>query len=139
MLKRLTEAGLLKSRGRQRTDATYVLAAVRRLSRLELAGESLRAALDEFTEIAPEWLQPLIEPERDKRYGRRIEIRKVAGGPEAVIARAETFGRDGQKVLAALWSPDTSGQLRALPPCGNPATGVGSPLLLRRGRTAPLA
>ncbi|WP_329276511.1 IS1182 family transposase [Streptomyces sp. NBC_01451] len=115
MLKRLTEAGLLKSGGRQRTDATYALAAVRRLSRLELAEESLRAALEELAEIAPGWLLPLIEPEWDKRYGRRIEIRKVAGGPEAVIARAETFGRDGQKVLAALWSPGTPGRLRALP------------------------
>ncbi|MFD9286522.1 transposase [Streptomyces mirabilis] len=115
MLKRLTEAGLLKSGGRQRTDATYVLAAVRRLSRLELAGESLRAALEELAEIAPEWLQPLIDPEWDKRYGRRIEIRKVPGGPEAVIARAEVFGRDGQKVLAALWAPDAPGRLRTLP------------------------
>ncbi|NEC19107.1 transposase [Streptomyces parvus] len=32
MLDRLVEAGLLKGRGRQRTDATHVLAAVRRLS-----------------------------------------------------------------------------------------------------------
>ncbi|MFJ8007403.1 transposase [Streptomyces fagopyri] len=67
MLKRLTEAGLLKSGGRQRTDATYVLAAVRRLSRLEPAGESLRAALEELAEIAPEWLQPLIGPKWDKK------------------------------------------------------------------------
>ncbi|WP_329372913.1 transposase [Streptomyces sp. NBC_01483] len=96
MLKRLTEAGLLKSGGRQRTDARYVLAAVRRLSRLELAGESLRAALEELAVIAPGWLQPLIEPGWDKRYGRKIEIRKVPGGPDAVIARAEVFGRDGQ-------------------------------------------
>ncbi|MFE9883080.1 transposase, partial [Streptomyces sp. NPDC005784] len=112
---RLTEAGLLKSGGRQRTDATYVLAAVRRLSRLELAGESLRAALEELAVIAPEWLLPQVEPEWDKRYGRRIEIRKVPGGPEAVIARAEVFGRDGQKVLAGLWSADAPGRLRTLP------------------------
>src|SRR4051812_40211870 len=46
MLDRLVEAGLLKAGGRQRTDATHVLAAARRLSRLELAGESLRAALE---------------------------------------------------------------------------------------------
>ncbi|MCP3818689.1 transposase [Streptomyces sp. A3M-1-3] len=39
MLQRLGEAGLLKSRGRQRTDATHVLAAVRFLSRLELVGK----------------------------------------------------------------------------------------------------
>ncbi|MGW6262980.1 hypothetical protein [Streptomyces sp. NPDC055085] len=64
----MTEAGLLKAGGRQRTDATYVLAAVRRLSRLELAGESLRAALEELAEMAPEWLQPLIEPDWRKRY-----------------------------------------------------------------------
>ena len=44
-----------------------MLAAVRRLSRLELAGESLRAALEELAEIAPEWLLSLIEPEWDKR------------------------------------------------------------------------
>src|ERR671921_2282639 len=37
--------GLLKARGRQRTDATRVLAAVRLMNRLELLGETLRAAL----------------------------------------------------------------------------------------------
>lgn len=36
----LVEAGLLKSGGRQRTDAAHVLAAVRTLSRLELAGST---------------------------------------------------------------------------------------------------
>src|SRR3954454_10415761 len=35
--------GLLKARGRQRTDATHVLAAIRVLNRLELVGETLRA------------------------------------------------------------------------------------------------
>ncbi|WP_414166354.1 transposase [Streptoverticillium reticulum] len=47
MLTRLTEAGLLKAGGGQHTDATHVLAVVRRLSRLELAGESVRVALEE--------------------------------------------------------------------------------------------
>src|SRR5438445_5822217 len=36
---------LLKARGRQRTDSTRVLAAIRALNRLELVGETLRAAL----------------------------------------------------------------------------------------------
>lgn len=53
MLDRLREAGLLKAGGRQRTDATRVLAAVRTLSRLELVGETLRAALEELAEAAP--------------------------------------------------------------------------------------
>jgi len=59
LLDRLVAAGLLKGRGRQRTDATHVLAAVRRLSRLELAGESVRAALEEIAEADPAgWTVP---------------------------------------------------------------------------------
>lgn len=38
----------------------------------------------------------------------------MPGGPEAVIARAETSGQDGHKLLTALWSPSTPGRLRAL-------------------------
>ena len=34
MLTRYRERGLLKARGRQRTDSTHVLAAVRKLNRL---------------------------------------------------------------------------------------------------------
>ncbi|WP_326791283.1 IS1182 family transposase [Streptomyces sp. NBC_00841] len=114
MLHRLTEAGLLKSGGRQRTDATHVLAAVRTLSRLELVGESLRAALEQLAQADPDWLLPLVEPEWDKRYGRKIEIGKVPGGKAGVTALAETFGRDGHKVLAAAWAADAPPRLRAL-------------------------
>ncbi|MFE5587831.1 hypothetical protein [Kitasatospora sp. NPDC056531] len=49
MVEGLVEAGLVKRRGRQRTDSTHVLAAVRRLDRIELVGETLRAALEELT------------------------------------------------------------------------------------------
>ena len=45
LLERLQKLGLIKQRGRQRTDSTYVLAAVRRLNRLERVGETMRAAL----------------------------------------------------------------------------------------------
>ena len=46
LLDRLKELGLLRAGGRQRTDSTHVLAAIRGLNRLELAGESVRAALE---------------------------------------------------------------------------------------------
>lgn len=114
MLDRLVAAGLLKGRGRQRTDATHVLAAVRRLSRLKLAGESVRAALEEIAEVDPDWLVPLIEPEWAKRYGRKVEIGKVAGGTAVVRERAEEFGRDGQKLLTAAWASDAPERLRML-------------------------
>src|SRR4051794_23128897 len=42
LLDRCQAAGLLKARGRQRTDATHVLAAVRAMNRLELLAETLR-------------------------------------------------------------------------------------------------
>jgi transposase len=43
LLDRLRQLGLIKRRGKQRTDSTYVLAAVRRLNRLERVGETLLA------------------------------------------------------------------------------------------------
>src|SRR3954470_22671187 len=53
------ELGVLKARGRQRTDSTHVLAAVRTLNRLELVAETLRAALNATAAVAPDWLRAL--------------------------------------------------------------------------------
>ncbi|MER7959918.1 transposase [Streptomyces sp. NPDC096030] len=50
------DAGLAGAGGRQRTDATRVICAVRDLNRLELAGESVRAALEALAVAAPAWL-----------------------------------------------------------------------------------
>ncbi|WP_230393475.1 hypothetical protein [Plantactinospora alkalitolerans] len=53
LLERLVEAGLVKGRSRQRTDATHVIAAVRDLNRLEMVGETVRAALEALAAAAP--------------------------------------------------------------------------------------
>lgn len=45
---RLAEAGLVRRRGRIRTDSTHVLAAVRRLNQSELVAETLCCALEEL-------------------------------------------------------------------------------------------
>ena len=63
LLRDLRERGLIKARGRQRTDSTHVLADVRKLNRLERVGETLRAALNELATIAPDWLRAL-KPDR---------------------------------------------------------------------------
>jgi transposase len=65
--------GLLKARGRQRTDATHVLASVRVLNRLELVGETLRAALNEIAAVAPDWLRGAAQEAWSKRYAHRVE------------------------------------------------------------------
>src|SRR4029078_4627674 len=53
LLARCQALGLLKARGRQRTDATHVLASVRVLNRLQLVGASPRGALYELSGAAP--------------------------------------------------------------------------------------
>src|SRR5512144_1292138 len=57
LLARIQELGLAKARGRQRTESSHVLGAVRVLNRLERVGETLRAALNTLAVAAPEWLQ----------------------------------------------------------------------------------
>src|SRR5512132_2810065 len=69
MLDRLRERGLLVRGGRQRTDATHVLAAVRELNRLELVTETLRAALEALAAAAPEWLLAMAPAGWYERYG----------------------------------------------------------------------
>ena len=67
LLERLQALGLLKQRGRQRTDSTHVLAAIRVLNRLERVGETLRAALNSLAVVAPAWLLTAL---RCRGYGR---------------------------------------------------------------------
>ncbi len=65
--------GWLKVRGRQRTDATHVLAAVRKLSWLVTVGETLRLGLNRLAQAEPDWLAPHLPPEWRDRYGHRLE------------------------------------------------------------------
>jgi transposase len=52
LLDRLTGLGLVTAGGRQRTGSTRVLGRIRGLNRLELAGESVRAALEALAAAA---------------------------------------------------------------------------------------
>jgi len=56
LLARCRAAGLVRARGRQRTDSTQVLAAIRDRKRLELVGETLRHALHALAAVVPDWL-----------------------------------------------------------------------------------
>src|SRR5918996_5666110 len=49
--------GWIKARGKQRTDSTHVLAAIRTLNRLELVLETLRAALNQLSEADATWVR----------------------------------------------------------------------------------
>lgn len=102
LLEQLQERGLLKGGGRQRTDSTHVLAAVRVLNRLERVGETLRATFNSLAVVAPDWLQVLAPPVWYERYGRRIENYHLPKTDAARQALAATIGADGRVLLEAI-------------------------------------
>ena len=53
LLTQFRDADLLKARGKQRTDSTHVLGAIRALNRLECVGEALRHALNQLAGTRP--------------------------------------------------------------------------------------
>ncbi len=57
LLDQLKAKGWLRAGGKQRTDSTHVLAAIRNLSRLESVGETLRATLNDLATVTPNWLR----------------------------------------------------------------------------------
>lgn len=105
LLQHLQEQGLLKAGGRQRTDSTHVLAAVRDVNRLERVGETLRAALNSLAVVAPEWLQALAPLAWYERYSRRVENYHLPKTDEARQALAATIAADGQHLLKAIEPP----------------------------------
>lgn len=115
MLAHLKTQGLLKVRGRQRTNSTHVLAAVRTLNRLERVGETMRHALNVLAEVVPDWLRAHAAPEWYERYGRRMENYRF---PKAETERSElgaTIGRDGVQLLLVIERATDLPWLRDLP------------------------
>ena len=111
----LKERGLVKAGGRQRTDSTHVLARIRDLNRLELAGETVRAALEALAAAAPGWLAAVIDASWQQVYGQRIDNLRL---PEAQAARDELavqYGKDGYFLLEQVYGPGAPGWLAELP------------------------
>jgi len=115
LLTRFREAGLLKPRGRQRTDSTHVLAAIHTLNRLECVGETLRHALNALAVVAPDWLRGHVPAEWSDRYGRRFEDYRLPPGRPERYALAETIGTDGFQLLTTISDPATPHWLREVP------------------------
>jgi transposase len=106
---------LIKARGRQRTDATHILAAVRALNRIEVVGETMRHALNTLAVVAPEWLRAVSPPDWQARYARRAEDDRLPSTQAARAALALTIGHDGWQLLAAVDHPDAPPWLREVP------------------------
>jgi len=115
MLARFKDKGLLKARGRQRTDSTHVLSVARALNRLECVGETLRHALNTWAVAAPDWLQPRLQPEWSDRYGTRFDDYRLPKAEAERQALAEQIGAEGRTLLTALWSPEAPAWLCEVP------------------------
>jgi transposase len=115
LLARCREAGLVRARGRQRTDSTAVLAAIRTLNRLELVDEALRHALHTLAAVVPDWLRQVCPAAWSERYGRRLEDYRQPLTAADRQALAAQIGADGRQVLEAVYAPAAPAWLREVP------------------------
>jgi transposase len=115
LLTRFRDQGLLRARGRQRSDSTHVLAAVRALNRLECVGATLRHALNSLAVVLPEWLRALAHPDWRERYGPRMEDYRLPESKTERVALATLIGADGLALLQAVDGPDAADWLAAIP------------------------
>jgi DDE family transposase len=92
-----------------------VLASIRVLNRLELLGETLRAALNELAAAAPDWLRGAAPRAWYERYARRVEDGRLPRAAAEREAYARAVGEDGFALLDRLDEPATPEGLRSLP------------------------
>jgi transposase len=102
LLEQVRELGLLKPRGRQRTDSTPVLVAVRVLNRLAQVGETLRAALNSVAVVTPTGLQGIAPLAGYDRDGSRVEHYAWPNTEAARQELAAAMEADGRRLLAAI-------------------------------------
>ncbi|WP_242483417.1 transposase [Streptomyces sp. HSG2] len=102
--------GLVGAGGKQRTDSTHVISAVRDLNRLELAGESVRAVLEALAGAAPSWLAGRFGAERvaewELRYAARVDSWRLPSSKTRRDRLAEVYGQDALVLLRAVREPD---------------------------------
>jgi len=109
------QRGWLKARGKQRTDSTHVLAAIRTINRLECVGETLRAALNSLAVVVPDWLREQVPTTWYERYASRVEEYQLPKEATQRQALAEPIGADGWPLLNALYAAHTPRGVREVP------------------------
>lgn len=111
----LKERGMIKARGKQRTDSTHVLAAIRDLNRLELVHETMRNALENLATVAPAWLISKASPDWPERYSRRLFSFNSPKTEKERDKLAQIIGADGFSLLGAIDSADDMNWLNKIP------------------------
>jgi transposase len=112
VLARIRALGLVKKRGKQRTDSIAVLGAVRVLSQLETVSETLRLALGALAQAAPDWVEQTVPEAYREAYARSGPDYRLTQ-PEREAARVEV-GAAGFWLLEQLEQAGAPAGLRDL-------------------------
>jgi transposase len=115
LLRKCQAQKLLLTRGRQRTDSTHVLGAIRAMNRLEGSGETMRHALNVLAVVAPGWLREHSRTEWIDRYGPRLEDYRLPKTETLRLAHAQQIGMDGYWLLDHIYAHGAPAWLRPLP------------------------
>jgi transposase len=107
--------GWIKTRGTQRTDSTYVVAAIRRLYSLECVQEAMRYALNQLSEGNAAWVRQRVPLAWYERYGPRAEVARFPKETSKRDALALQIGADGYTLMEWLWRDESPQYLRDLP------------------------
>jgi hypothetical protein len=108
LLERLAADRLVGPGGTMRTDSTHVISAVRDLNRLELAGESVRACLEQLAVAAPELVAHLLDDSWANRYAARVDTWRMPAATTRKDELALACGRDGRTLLKAVYAAAAS-------------------------------
>lgn len=106
--------GLLKERSRQRSDSTHIVAAVRRVNRVELVAETLYHVLDVVAQVAPDWLKGQVSAEWYERYGQRPTSFHLPKSQAEQVALAVQVGKDGRHLFEQMIASAAPAFLRQL-------------------------
>jgi transposase len=77
-------------------------------------GETLRAALDDLAELAPDWVVKQVTPEWFERYSHRVENYRFPKAESQRTALAQQIGADGVQRLSALARTDAPAKAKDL-------------------------
>jgi transposase len=97
LVHKLQAAGLIKNRGKMRTDSTHILAVVQRLGQMELVSETVRLALRATTEVASDWVEQTVPGDLQERYSERQREYGLTG--DEVRRKLVLAGTDGFRLL----------------------------------------
>ncbi len=115
LLLRCREHGVLKARGKQRTDSTDVLAAIRVWHRLECVGETMRHALNALAVVGPDWPRTWVPAMWYDRYARPFADYHLPAARQARYVLAEEIGADGFQLLQVASAAETPRWGREVP------------------------